>query len=260
MTTSFNSSDEFDAQEEDFGESGDFPVVFGITFTPKVSGIALGVGGFLIASYLLWSQVLPVGNELSELNRQKQEKQSQLEQLNSSKLDLVIARKQNELTEAKDLKEDVLKLFATDQALDTLLLDVNNFTNFSNIKMNTFVPTLERETVTDGSFGSLATNNLQVKSYSVDLEGSFNQLQLFLQDLERLQPLLVVKNLNTSTVNPPQYLLENNQLVTIEPPKLKTNITLQALFPQLQPPEAPPAEGEKPTGEKKPAEDEAPAK
>lgn len=254
MTTSYNTSDEFDPQDEDFGESGDYPVAFGITFTPKVSGIALGIGGFLIAGYLFWSQVLPVGNELSELNKQKQEKQGQLEQLSSSKLDLVIARKQNELVETQDLKKDVLKLFATDQALDTLLLDVNNFTNFSNIKMNTFVPTLERETVADNSFGSLATNNLQVKSYSVDLEGSFYQLQLFLQDLERLQPLLVVKNLNTSTINPPQYLLENDQLITIEQPKLKTSITLQAVFPQLQPPPAAaPAEGEKPPEAEPPA-------
>ncbi|BAQ59663.1 type IV pilus biogenesis protein PilO [Geminocystis sp. NIES-3708] len=259
MTTSFNTSDEFDPQDEDFGEGGDFPVAFGITFTPQVTGIAIGVGGFLIAGYLFWSQVLPVWNELSELNKQKQEKQSQLEQLNSSKLDLVIAKKQNELTEAKDLKEDVLKLFATDQTLDTLLLDVNSFTNFSNIKMNTFVPTLERQTVADESFGSLATNNLQVKSYSIDLEGSFNQLQLFLQDLERLQPLLVVKNLNTSTINPPQYLLENNQLITIEQPKLKTTITLQAVFPQIQPP-APAPEGEKPPEGQKPPEGEAPAK
>lgn len=259
MTTSFNTSDEFDPQDEDFGEGGDFPVAFGITFTPQVTGIAIGVGGFLIAGYLFWTQVLPVWNELSELNKQKQEKQSQLEQLNSSKLDLVIAKKQNELTEAKDLKEDVLKLFATDQTLDTLLLDVNSFTNFSNIKMNTFVPTLERETVADESFGSLATNNLQVKSYNIDLEGTFNQLQLFLQDLERLQPLLVVKNLNTSTINPPQYLLENNQLITIEQPKLKTTITLQAVFPQIQPP-APPAEGEKPAEGAKPPEGEAPPK
>ncbi len=246
MTTSFTTTDQFDSQEEDFG-TGDYPEVFGIAFTPKVTGIAIGVGGLLIAGYLFWSYVLPIWNELSQLNNQKQEKQSQLEQLSSNELDQIIANKENELTQIKDLKEDVLKLFATDQALDTLLLDVNSFTNFSKIKMNSFVPTPEREIVADESFGSLATNNLQVKTYSLDLEGNFSQLQLFLQDLERLQPLLVVKNLNTSTINPPQYLLENNRLVTIGQPKLKTSITLQAVFPQLQAAEAPPpAEGEKP--------------
>lgn len=239
--TSFNTSDEFESQDEDFG-GADFPVAFGITFTPQVTGIAIGVGGLLIAGYLFWSQVLPVWTELSDLNKQKQEKESQLEQLNSSKFDLVIAQKQNELTQSKALKEDVLNFFATDQALDTLLLDINKF---SSIKINNFVPTVDRQTVTDESFGSLATNNLQVKSYNIDLEGTFNELELFLQDLERLQPLLVVKNLNTSTVNPPQYLLENNQLITIQQPKLKTTITVEAVFPEIQPP-APPAEGETP--------------
>lgn len=254
MTTSFTTSNEFDPQDGDFGGAGDYPELFGITFTPKVSGIAIGVGGFLIAAYLFWSQVLPVVNELSELNKQKQEKQATLEQLSSSQLDKIIADKQNELIETKDLKEDVLKLFATDKALDTLLLDVNSFNKFSNLKMNTFVPTVEKETVSDSSFGTLANNNLQVKSYSIDLEGDFNQLQLFLQDVERLQPLLVIKNLNTSTINPPQYLLENNKLITIEPPKLKTSITLQAVFPQIQPPPAPvPAEGEKPPEGEPPA-------
>jgi type IV pilus assembly protein PilO len=254
MTTSFTTSDKFDSPDEDF-DIGDYPEAFGITFTPKVSGIAIGVGGLLLAGYLFWSYALPVWNELSELNNQKQEKQSQLEQLSSTKLDQIIANKQNELTETKDLKEDVLKLFATDQALDTLLLDVNGFTNFSNIKMNSFVPTPERETIADESFGSLATNNIQVKNYSLDLEGNFTQLQLFLQDLERLQPLLVIKNLNTSTINPPQYLLENNRLVTVGQPKLKTTITVQAVFPQIQPTEAPaPAEGKKPTEAEKPTE------
>ncbi|MBL1211352.1 type II and III secretion system protein [Geminocystis sp. GBBB08] len=250
MTTSFTTSNEFEPQDGDFGGS-DYPEAFGITFTPKVIGITMGVGGFLIAAYLFWSQVLPVWGELSQLNKQKQEKESQLLQLSSSQLNQIIAKKQNELKEITDLKDDVLKLFATDKVLDTLLLDINKFTTFSNVTMNSFVPNPDRETIADDSFGSLATNNLQVKTYNLDLEGSFNELLPFLQDLERLQPLLVVKNLNTSILNPPQYLLENNQLITVGQPKLKTSITIQAVFPELQPPapaegEKPPAEGEKP--------------
>ncbi|WP_373480895.1 type II and III secretion system protein [Geminocystis sp.] len=245
MTTSFTTSDEFDPQDGDFGDDGDSPKAFGITFTPKVTGIAIGVGGFLIAGYLFYSQVLPVWTELSDLNKQKQEKQAQLEQINSGELDQIIASKQNELDQAKILKEDVLKLFATDQNLETLLLDVNNFTNFNNIKMTSYVPSAEKEKVADDSLGSLATNNFQVKTYNLDLEGNFTQLQLFLQDLERLQPLLVVQNLNTSTIDPAKYLLENNQLVTVGNPKLKTTITVKAVFPDLQPAAPPPpAEGE----------------
>lgn len=251
MTTSFTTSDEFEPQDEGFGGESSYPSAFGVTFTPKVSGIAIGVTGFLIAGYLFFTQVMPVLGELSELNKQKQEKQDQLNQLSSTKLEQIIAQKQGELEEAKDLKEDVVQFFAQTQNLETLLIDVNNFANLSNIKMNSYVPTGDKEKVADDSFGNLANNNLQVQTYNLDIEGGFSQLQFFIQDLERLQPLLVVQNLNTSILEPPIYLFENNTLSVAQEPKLKTTLTLKAVFPDLQPvaQEAPPAEGQAPPAE-----------
>lgn len=255
MTTSFTTSDEFDPQDEGFGAEANYPTAFGITFTPKVSGIAIGVTGFLISVYLFSTQVMPVLGELSTLNQQKEEKQNQLNQLNSNQLEQILAKKQGELQEIKDLKEDVIQFFAQSQNLQTLLLDINNFANLSNITLNSYVPTGEKEKVADDSFGTLANNNLQVQTYNLDLEGGFSQLQFFLQDLERLQPLLVIQNLNTSIIEPPVYLLENNSLSVVEEPKLKTTLTLKAVFPDLQPPaEAAPAET--PKGETPPAEGE----
>ena len=246
-------SDEFDPQDGDFGESSDYPQAFGITFTPNVSGIVIGVGGFLVAAYLFWSQVLPVLGELSELNNQKQEKQTQLSQLSSSQLEQVLVNKRGELEEIKNLKQEVLQLFSNEETIETLLLDVNSFSNISNVKINSYVPAGEITTVTDNSLGTLATNNMGVKTFNLDLEGTFSQLQLFLQDLERLQPLLVVQNLSTSTVDPTQYLFENDQLLPIEEPKLKTTVTLNAVFPQVKPPEtAPGAEGTTPPPETAP--------
>lgn len=252
MTTSFTTSDEFDPQDGDFGGSGEYPEAFGITFTPKITGIAIGVGGFLIAAYLFWSQAMPVLTELSELNNQKQEKEAQLSQLNSTQLEQIIVNKRNELEETKDLKEDVMQLFSSPETIDTLLLDVNSFRNISNIRMNSYIPAGELQAVTDDSLGSLATNNIGVKAFNLDLEGTFTQLQLFLQDLERLQPLLVVQNLSTSTVDPAQYLYENDQLLSVGEPKLKTTITLNAVFPNVTSTENPattegtPPEGEQP--------------
>ncbi|MGI0479180.1 type II and III secretion system protein [Geminocystis sp. CENA526] len=257
MTTSFTTSDEFDPQDGGFGDSSEYPEAFGITFTPKITGTAIGVGGFLIAAYLFWSQALPVLNELSELNNQKQEKEAQLSQLSSTQLEQIIVNKRNELEETKDLKEDVMQLFSSPETIDTLLLDVNTFRNISNVRMNSYVPAGEIQAVTDDSLGTLATNNIGVKTFNLDLEGTFTQLQLFLQDLERLQPLLVVQNLTTSTVDPAQYLYENGQLLSVGEPKLKTAITLTAVFPDVPntapptaegtpPAEAPPAEGEQP--------------
>lgn len=235
-------SDEFNPQDGDFGESSDYPQAFGITFTPTITGVAIGVSGFLIAGYLFWTQVLPVWSELSELNNQKQEKQAQLSQLSSSQLEQIIANKRGELEEIKDIKQDVLQLFSNDQTIETLLLDVNSFSNISNVRINSYVPAGEITTVTDDSLGSLATNNVAVKTFNLDVEGTFTQLQLFLQDIERLQPLLIVQNLSTSTIDPTQYLLENDQLLAVGEPKLKTTITLNAVFPQAPVSETPPAE------------------
>lgn len=256
MTTSFTTSDEFEPQDEGFGAEADYPTAFGIKFTPKVSGIAIGVTGFLIAAYLFTTQVMPVSGELHTLNQQKKEKQNQLNQLNSNQLEQIIAKKQGELQEAKDLKEDVLQFFAQPENIQTLLLDVSKIARLSNVKINSYVPAGEKEKVADNSFGTLANNNLQVQTYNLDLEGGFFQLQSFLQDLERLQPLLVVQNLNTSTIDPPVYLIENNTITVARGPKLKTTLTLKAVFPDLQPP-AEAAPGEKPAEGTPPAEGEA---
>ena len=238
MTTSFTTSDEFDPQESDFGTDVEYPELFGITFTPKVTGITIGVGGFLIAAYLAWSQVIPALTQLSELNNTRDEKQEQLDRISSDELDNIIAQRKGQLQEAQDLKEDVMALFTNDQTLQTLLLDVSTFANLSNVTLNSYTPTGEKQPLADDSLGNLATNNVQVQTFNLDIEGTFSQTQLLLQDLERLQPLLVVQNLNSSTLEPPVYLFENNQLITVGEPKIKTTITVQAVFADVKPPPA----------------------
>lgn len=244
MTTSFTTSDEFEPQGGGFDDEPDYPEIFGITFTPTVSGIAIGVGGLLIAAYLAWSQVLPAWKDLSSLNQEKETKQKQLDQISSGQIDVIIAQKKAELGESQILKQDVMQLFTNEKNLETLLLDVSTFANLSNIQINSYVPTSEKQVLADDSLGSLATNNVQVKNYNLNLEGTFSQLQLFLQDLERLQPLLIVKNLNTSTLEPPTYLLENDQLLTVGEPTLKTTVTVQAVFADVKPPPADTSEEE----------------
>ncbi len=248
MTTSFTTSDEFDPQGGGFDGEPDYPEAFGVTFTPKIIGIILGVLGTLIAAYLISNQVLPAWKELSELKIQRQEKEGQLNQLNSNQLEVIIAQKRAELEQTQNLKQEVIQLFSSDNELETLLLDVSNFAELTNVTINSYVPTGEKEPLTDESLGSLATNNVQVKTYNLDLEGTFSELQSFLQDLERLQPLLIVKNLNADTVEPPKYLLQNNQLSAVGQPTLKTTVTFQAVFADVKPPvaEQPPVEGETP--------------
>ncbi len=235
MTTSFTTTEEFGTQMgDDFGDEGQYPEAFGITFTPQITGIAIGVAGLLIAGYLFWSQVLPVWGELSDLQGEKIDKQNDLNQLNSNQLQLKIQQKKAELRQTKQIKEEVTELFATRESLESLLLDISKFANLTNIRLNSYVPLKDRERVDDGSFGSLANDNFKVKIYNLDLEGTFAQLQLFLQDIERLQPLLVVQDFNAKAESQ-DYLLKNNQLVAVGQPNLEATITIKAVFPDLQP-------------------------
>ena len=234
MTTSFTKTGEFEPEDDGFESAVEYPSAFGITFTPKVTGIGIGIGGILIAGYLFFSQVMPIFGELSELN-----------QLTANKLDLVIMRKQEELEDKKALKEEVTKFYAQLENLDTLLLDVNNFANSNRIVMNSYVPAGDLEKLADDSLGTQAVNNVKVKTYNLDIEGTFNQIQSFIQQLERLQPLLVVQDLNTTTTEPPIYLFADNQLTIVDEPVLKTTLTVKAVLADVASAEAtPPAEGE----------------
>ena len=136
MTTSFTTSDDFEPQDDAFGDEVDYPELFGITFTPNVMGISIGVGGLLIAAYLFWSQVMPTFTTLSELGKTREEKQTQLDKISKDQYDLIIARKKSQLSEVESLKEDVLQLFTTEETLETLLLDISTYANLSNITLN----------------------------------------------------------------------------------------------------------------------------
>jgi len=246
--TSFTTTDDF-GDEGDFGLESGYPEFFGLTLTPKVTGISIAVLGLLIAGYLGWTQLLPAINELSTLQTEKAEKENQLDQLSESQFEQRIVVKARELEDARRLKQEVESLFAQDRTLETLLLDANSFANFSNLRITSYTPAGDKQTVGDDSFGPSATNNLQVRTYNLNLEGSFQELQLFIQDLERLQPLLVVQDFNTTVSTPQQYLLENDQVIPVGQPILNSTITVSALFADVQQIAPPQAEGEETTTE-----------
>lgn len=234
MTTSFTTTEDFGNEAEGFGPESDYPELFGVTFTPKTTGITIGVVGFIIAAVLGWTQLRPVTQELSTLRAEKAEKQAQLNQLNESDLQQRIAVKERELAQTQNLKLQVESLFAQERTLETVLLDLNQFVRESNVTMTSYTPSGDRQPVSDDSFGQFATNNIQVKSYNLNLEGSFSNLISFIQDLERLQPFLVVQNFNATVSTPQQYLLENGQVFPFGSPVLSTTLTVSALFSDVQ--------------------------
>ncbi|MBF2056609.1 MAG: type II and III secretion system protein [Cyanobacterium sp. T60_A2020_053] len=248
MTTSFTTTEDFGNEAESFGVESDYPTAFGVSFTPQVIGITIGAVGALIAGYLAWSQLLPVQTQISELQTTKEEREAQLAQLKSSQFGAQIPVKQQELERAQTMKTEVEKLFAQDASLETFLIDLNSFANFADVKMSTYTPSPDKTTA-DPSFGG-ASDSLLVQTFNFNLEGSFRELQLFLQDLERIQPLMVVQNFNLSVTTPQVYLVENQEVIPVGEPTLSSTVTVAAVFanasapppPAEAPAEAPPAE------------------
>ncbi|MBE9129673.1 MULTISPECIES: hypothetical protein [unclassified Coleofasciculus] len=233
-----------DGQEE----APSYPTAFGITFTPKVSGISLAVLGLVGAVYLAINFVQPVWQEYQTLKTDLTTKESQLQ--SPEEIQAQIQQKKVELEQAEQQNQQVLSLFATDKALDTLLLDLNTIVQEkkeggSDSKLISFQPAEQQEQsniVTDSSLGAEVNGKLKRKVINVELEGSFDQIQSILRSIERLQTLLLIKDLKTE-VSTPQGLLINDKGKVVPvvikgekaipgaKPTLKATFNLEALSP-----------------------------
>ncbi len=226
---------DFIPQDSDFDPGPNYPVVFGITLTPVISGVLLAVTG-LVGAGLLWNYVVsPTWEAYQELNAKVQEKSEQLKQQASIKQQIQDAK--TKLTQVNQQRDQVLALFATEKTLNTLLLDVNQLIDKNNAdrvgatkaklnscpswvrdqysdivtyqkfedkvgplvadaKLKKFTPDVKgTQVITDSSLGPAINNKLKQQTIDVQFQGNFNQTQSIFRTIERLQPLLLLKNL-----------------------------------------------------------------
>lgn len=226
-------SDEFISFEDDGGAAPTYPSAFGITFTPPIIGILLAVAGLVGAAYLVVSLVMPALQRYQELTDSQNQKQALVEQKAAS-----LQQKeqvQAQLVQAKQQNTQVLALFANEQTLDTLLLDLNRLVQSTNTGRNTsakltkFVPANQSaEVIADGSLGSEVNGKLKQRTVNVTFEGTFEQTQSILRNIERLQPLLIVKEYQSTmaAASPDQ-----KDIPVGRAPTISTSFKLQALMP-----------------------------
>jgi type IV pilus assembly protein PilO len=215
---------------QDFESAPNYPSAFGLTLTPTVSGILVAVLGLAGAAYLLVSQVQPTWEQYQALDTEVQDLESQVQQKRASlkKIDEVKAN----LEQAKQQRADVLALFADEKTLDTLLLDLNRLVSTGGAQLNSFVPGAVT-VVNDGSLGPAVNGKLKRQEVAVTLNGGFDQTRSIIRNVERLQPLLVVRGLTSQLDRTDQKLVVNSRGGVISPPgaKLNTSFTLNALMP-----------------------------
>lgn len=248
-------ADEIGIPGEGQEEAPNYPTAFGITFTPRVAGVTFGVLGLLAATYLLLNVVQPAWQRYQELQSSVADKKSQIQQ--QEEIQRQIREKQAQLVQAKQRNKQVLNLFASEKTLDTLLLNLNSFVKARNGTLVNYEPVPEQAgqqasgqdttgVVNDGSLGAEVNGKLKRKVYNVVLDGSFDQVQSMLRSFERLQSLLVVKDLKSELHDKPGFLIntlngratpavfrteENNKVVPGGKPTIRTTFKLEALTP-----------------------------
>ncbi|MGM3306112.1 pilus assembly protein PilO [Anabaena sp. WFMT] len=217
-----------------------YPVAFGITFTPPIIGALVGGIGVLAAGYMILNMVMPAWDTYQQKQAESNTLQGQVDQkrLQAKQIDNVLA----ELAQAKQQQIQVLALFANEKSLGTLLMDTNRLVESSNgqgagnnvrAKLKKFVPSGEEaQIVTDSSLGEKVNNKLKRSIIKVDIEGTFEQTQSIMRNIERLQPLLLVKNYDSKLVPPEAETVDGKQkIVQTGPAKLGTSFELEALMP-----------------------------
>ena len=237
----------------EFDTASNYPTVFGIRLTPNVSGVLVALLGLAASIYLLINLVQPTWQRNQELRQDVATKESQL--INREESQRRIQEARAELVEARQLRADVVALFANQESIDTLLFDLNQRiqavnagiqdeerrANLTRFELNED----ESGVVTDSSLGTEVNNQIERRVYDVELEGDFPQTQSIMRNIERLQPLLVVKNLNSELdfsaqsilIDAQGRLLPNGQPIT----RITTGFQLQALVPVEREPVAPAA-------------------
>ncbi|NET58644.1 MAG: hypothetical protein F6K47_21560 [Symploca sp. SIO2E6] len=224
--------EEFIPAVEGEEEAPSYPTAFGITFTPRVSGIAFAILGIAGAAYMLMNFALPAWEQVQELQNTVNVKKNTVNNQGDIEKQLEAAKK--DLDKAKQQSQKVLSLFADEQSLNTLLLDLNNRVEASNGKIVLYEPEANGAIpVTDGSLGAEVDGKLKRKKIGVELEGNYAEIQSIMRGFERLQALLLVKDFTAKLTEDREVQIDpNTNLVTsAKPPKLTTSMTLEALLP-----------------------------
>lgn len=215
------------------------PVVFGIAFTPKIIGILVGVVGLAAAGYILLNLLMPALESYQQQQAKSSELQGQIDQkkANIKQIDKV----KDELAQAKQQKIQVLGLFANEKSLDTLLLDMNRLIESGNTptsinavraKLKKFVPVSQKpEPIIDGSLGLQVDGKLKRSIISAEITGTYEQTQSIIRNIERLQPLLIVKDYQSSLAPVESRSPTDKTPVQVGPAAIDTSFQLQVLMP-----------------------------
>ncbi|MGD1918680.1 MAG: type II and III secretion system protein, partial [Pleurocapsa sp.] len=216
--------------------AGDYPSAFGITFTPTIMGVAIAVAGIALAGYVFVNSVKPAQEKYQQASAKKLELQGQLDKLKTGDLQLKLTQLQSDLAERKVLKSRVSSMFTSEKDLETMLIDVDSFISSNQARLIDYKPDSNISTINDASLGAEVQGKLKRKGISLTIEGTFTETKQILQDLERLQPLLMIQSISSTVDEAPTAIFasNNSEIVPKKQAELTTKIKLDAILPSSQ--------------------------
>jgi type IV pilus assembly protein PilO len=269
--------------DAEFETTPQYPTVFGITLTPPVSGVLIALLGVAAAAYLGTNFVLPTWDQYQVLKADVEKKEGEiaqqeatLQKIEQVKAELEAAQQRQEDVLALFANEQTLDtlLYDLNQLISrrnagvlaatrnklrncpgwvrSQFTDLRRTQNFeervgplvSRADLQLFQPDPQSSgIVSDSSLGTNLNNKLKRQIVNVRFEGNFSQTQSILRSIERLQPLLVISDFQ-STLGQQQsgsgqpgglYQIENGRVRFLTNCQPETTITttfkLQALLP-----------------------------
>jgi type IV pilus assembly protein PilO len=240
-----------------------YPTAFGIELTPQIQGIGIALIGVVAAGVLFNYVVQPERERNQELTAAVQERETQL--VNQQATLANIEEIRAELEEAVQQRREIYSLFGNERTLDTLLLDLNQQIEAGNADLNTLlsnagasgaqITRLRQETediapleswysaalsqfnpnqgasgvIDETRYGPELAGNFELRVVNVTLRGLFQQTQAIVRNIERLEPLIVVRDFNQGPAAVPGGVPE--ELVRGFSRPVTTTFTLEVLVP-----------------------------
>jgi type IV pilus assembly protein PilO len=216
--------------DQDLDEGSEYPSAFGITFSPQVQGIAIAIVGLIGAIYVGFSFIKPAWEEVQTLKTTRQEKQDQISGLKKGDPQ-ALKDLENKLRQTEALKPQILALFANDNTGTSFLVDLNR-SILEQAKLLSFAPDIiEDPIIRDGSFGTELDGKVKLQSFNLEIEGSFEQVQTVIRNLERYQPLMFISNIRTEASGERAIKFEPGKATPIIP-DIKTNLSIEFIVPR----------------------------
>jgi len=223
----------------DEGASGGV-TLFGVTLTSKVLGILMGVGGIGLAIYVATTYVMPIWDQVQSGQNNIATKKSGL-----TALEQKVASKGNvaqKIEDANKQNQFILSLLPNVDNIDTMMRDIQeqipktivialppDFSYEIAGTMRAFQPA---EPIKGAQYNTY--------SFTIGFDGKFEDVFNTIQRIERLKPLLVVKNLKLTKKPLPSEKFKfsrpiaagkEKEIIDILPPLIGADFTLEAFVP-----------------------------